>query len=271
MADSGTPAPPVPTAVGLHEELWEARAKIRRIVGWARSVAVWQVALVIIGVVLFLAGVTFRVVTPGPGVAPGLLALAVGVAVALILIGVVVFAITGVFVLRDARAARQVLAGWEQGLLPFFYTVKFEMLPVSEADREADISKRYRSLFPTLPRLSLTHPLSGGVRLREAVRGKVGEHYFHVFGYVPHDLLLLVRRFTEAKPVSPADVQNLKAESEDILERWPADRVVVAAFSPQPFSPEAVELARSGHGLVRGHFPVGLIQETSTGYSVVSA
>jgi hypothetical protein len=267
MAESEAPSVPVPAAVGLHEEIWDARSKFRRVVSWARAVAAWLASLVALGAFLLALNLLQNRVLSFqlPSFLP-ILALVI-----YIVAGVVIFGVTGIFVLRDARTARQVLAGWEQGLLPFFYSVKFELLPVSGSDREADIARRYRSLLPTIPRVNLRQPLRWGIRTRAEVRGKTKEHFFHVFGYVPRDLLLLGRRYPSDRPVGPDELRALKSDAEDVLERWRAERVVVTAFSPQDFAPGSVELVRSGEGLVRGMFSIALIQETAKGYRVVSA
>jgi hypothetical protein len=281
MAEPASSRSLAPTTLGLHEELWEARNRIKGVVSWARAVALWLVTVAILGVFLVflpISGVNLFGVSVKVSVLGGFFFLTLAL-VSYLTAGMVVFGLTSVLVLRDARSARRVLTRWEREMLPFFYAVKFEMLPVSESDREVDIWKRYQSLFPEQSRLEIhrilgspqTMPVSWRVRLREAVRGKSGEHFFHIFGQASDELLLLVRRFPADRTVDARDVEALKDEAEDVLERQHAEQVVVGAFSPRGFSPDAVEVARSSRGLVLGRFPIGLVKETDRGYSVVSA
>lgn len=239
----------------IHQELWEASEKISSILSWAEAVGIWLVSLPLI----FLASSFWHQVLI--------------LAYLDLIVGGAVFVVTGAFGIFEAHRAKGVMDEWESRMLPFFYVVKFELLPVQEPTRELDIWKRFQSLYGSLDEVGKTRTLMFSskpkVEFNAQVKGKKSKHSFSVYGRQGDDMLLLVRRYTGEQPVGVEDLQSLRDEAADVVRYERPSVHVVAAFSSSGFAPEAVEYARREDSLVSGAL-IDLIRETPTGYTVVS-
>lgn len=151
----------------VHEQLWEATDGISGVLGWAEAASIWLVSLpVIFGASLFWHQVLEYSYLDLFG-------------------GGAIFLVTGAFNILQTHRAKGVLEEWESKMLPFFYTVKFELLPVQEPTREQDIWKRFQALYPALSAQKRHRiGLMGGppkVQFNEQVKGKKGKHSFNVY------------------------------------------------------------------------------------------
>src|SRR5580658_8492321 len=239
----------------IHEELWNAGEKISGVLSWAQAVAVWLVSLpVVFGFSLAWKQVlTYAYLD--------------------LFAGGAIFVVTGALTVVEAHRAKAVLDEWEERMLPFFYTVKFELLPVQESTREQDIWKRYQSLYESLPRSDKTGTLMIGgstkVQFNAEVKGKKGKHDFAIFGRKDTEMVLLVKRYSGELPVGLEQIRLLRDEAEDVIRYLRPDNHVVAAFSRSGFTNEAIEFAKSEDSMVNDAW-IDLVQETQSGYKVIS-
>jgi hypothetical protein len=248
----------------MHESFWHARRDLDRVLNWAKWASAWLISLGVLAVAyVFLWYRTIWVEVAG---------------LADLLIGGVIFVATAFGVLWSSRKASRVLDEWREAVLPFLYTVKFELLPYSGPDREHDIWNRYRSIFKDFNRADPESRLTAWARFwnvstlkfNEEVKGtRKQRHRFSVYCYVGDSWGLFVRRFDQLDPVSRAQLESYKKEIEDRRKRSSETTIVVGAFSKTGFQPEAVEYAQSEAGEVGKEYPIDLIRETETGYSVV--
>jgi hypothetical protein len=256
MPPPETATPPVPPgALDLHQTLWYATDRIRFTIVWAELVAAW-----LLSVALFF-GIGF--VYPA-STSLGFIDL---------YLGTIVFAPTGVYAILQARRAGLSLGEWEAQMIPFMYSVKFEMFPFLGADRERDIWERFVSIFPGLERMSKPSGIlpwtrrKTYVKFRAMVRGKESEHFFHIFGRYRDDEVFFVRRYEEDEPVTNEDLATLKVEIEDVLRKLRIPEFSVATFAAGGYEPDAIKYAASEEGLV-GDQPIDLFAETLKGYEV---
>src|SRR5437870_1496642 len=124
------------SAIDLHEALWYATDRIVFALRWAELVAAWLLSLV----VFFAIGWIYS-----PATSLGFIDL---------YLGTIVFAPTGVYAIREASRAERSLEDWEAEMVPFMYSIKFEMLPFKGDDREKDIWERFVSVYPKLKWMS---------------------------------------------------------------------------------------------------------------------
>src|SRR5256885_15736172 len=175
-------SPSLPAAsIDIHEQLWLSTGWIRDTLDWARFAAAWILSLpILFGIGLFIPWVN-------------------GVANAVLYLGGLVTVLSSVYILWEAGKAKESLEEWEDSFLPFLYSVKFELFPYSDADRERDIWRRYVSMFPGLSTIESPKGFAKLLQktrfqLRGKVRGKKGEHFFHIFAYFKDDTAWFVRR-----------------------------------------------------------------------------
>jgi hypothetical protein len=248
----------------MHEAIWHARKDIEEVLGWAKWASIWLLSLGALAV----AYVFFRTYT---------IWIEVG-GLADLFIGGAVFVITAVGVLRSSWKAEKLVQDWEDSVLPFLYSVKFELLPYSGPDREHDIWERYQSIYRNLSKAdpkSLTTAWArffsnSTLKFNDTVKGTKKRLYpFNLYCSIGDTWGLFVRRFEQATPVSKAQIETLKAELEDRRKRFGQSNWVIGVFSSSGFQPEAVEYAQSDEGWIKGDFPLDLIQETATGYRVI--
>ena len=243
--------------IDASESLWEASDRISEILGWARIVAAW---LLLMPILLFIGlfvpwflqwAVLFAILGGGYGL------------------------LTSVGILTKSRKAVSGLDNWISGMVPFRYTVKFEMFPSKTEDREADILQRYASLYPPIASAKETtgwRRLFKGDRLviRGSVEGRADEHEFSVFAVSrEHDLALFVRRFFGNLPVTLQDLEQLKEDVEDVLEKTDVSDFFVGAFAEGGFGDDAIAYADSDLGVVREEVAMDLIHEVGDEYVVV--
>jgi hypothetical protein len=260
---SGLDALPA-ASLQMHEAFWHARRDIERVLDWAKWTSAWLISLGILAVAyVFLWYRTIWIEVAG---------------LADLLIGGAIFVATAFGVLWSSRKATRVVEEWREAVLPFLYTVKFELLPYSGPDREHDIWNRYRSIYKDFTRADPESLRTAWARFwtnstlkfKEEVKGtKKRRHVFSVYCYVGDSWGLFVRRFDQADPVSKGQLESFKSEIEDRRKRSSETTIVVGAFSKAGFQPEAIEYAQSDEGAINKSFPIDLIQETDTGYSVV--
>lgn len=255
-SEAATPNVP-PPSLDLHQALWYATDRIRFALGWAMLVAAWLISIA----VFFGVGWIYSPAT--------------NLAFIDLYLGTIVFAGTGVYAALQAGRAERSLDRWEAEMTPFMYAIKFEMLPFLGGDREKDIWERFVSVYPGLARMARPRgvlPWTRGknrVRFRATVRGKKGEHFFHVFGRDKDDDLFFVRRYEDAKPVTKDDLAMLRSDVEDVYRKVGTSSFSVAAFAASGYEPNAIEYAESEEGLVHGDEPIDLFAETPSGYKVV--
>jgi hypothetical protein len=243
------------SSIQVHQDLWESSEVISDVFEWAFWASVWLVSLPIIFLVsLFFHQVQFWAYLDLFG-------------------GGALFVAGGVLTILKSFRARRVMERWESRMTPFFYAVKFDLLPMQGPSREEDIWKRYQSLFRSLASVGKPSwfPLStsGKVEFNADVKGKKGKHRFNLRARADNGMLLLVRRFQLEAPVGRDDLQKLRDDAADVVRYEGPKNHVVAAFSASGFTPEAIEFAQSEESLVQDAW-VDLVRETPTGYRVVS-
>jgi hypothetical protein len=254
--EATTPNVP-PPALDLHQTLWYATDRIAFALKWAGLVAVWLLSIA----VFFGIGLIYP-----PSTNLGFFDL---------YLGTILSAPTGVYALRAAIRATGSLSRWETEMTPFMYSIKFEMLPFTRSDRERDIWERFVSVFPGLERMSKPKgllPLTNKTRLsfRSTVKGKKGDHFFHIFGRSGDgDELFFVRRYEQNTLVTKDDLAKFKDQVEDVIRKEGPSEFSLASFSVGGYDQSAIESARSKEGLVRAEVPIDLFTETPTGYRVV--
>jgi hypothetical protein len=251
--------PVPPPALDLHQALWYATGRIRFTIMWAEFVAAWLLSVAIFFGIGFI----------DPASTPlGFVDL---------YLGTIVFAPTGVYAILQARRAQLSLGDWETQMIPFMYSVKFEMFPFVGDDRERDIWERFVSIFPELERMWKPNGIlpwtrrKTYVKFRATVRGKENEHFFHIFGRYRDDEVFVVRRYEEDKPVTNDDLATLKVEIEDVLRKLGIHEFMVATFAAGGYEPDAIKYAASEESLVDGEQPIDLFTETVKGYEVAFA
>jgi hypothetical protein len=257
-ANSGPPHLQPSTAYEAQEILWEVRGRIFSILSWAFWTAIWLVSLAVLGLTtVFLRSVFVVLVLD-------------------LLLGGILVGVTGaVFAILPARRAEAALQEWEETMLPFIYSVKFELLPAQDGDRLADIWDRYKVIYRPLsdadvPRTGSRFYHSTTLKYRSTVRGKRGAYQFDVYARVADKFVLLVRRYSDSIPVTLSAIQTLKSDSEDVLKRLDPSEFVVGAFAASGFTPDAVAFCQSDVGRVDEGASIDLIQEIPEGYSIVS-
>lgn len=250
---------PIPaSAMDLHEALWYATDRISFALRWAELVAAWFISIAI----FFGIGWIYS-----PATNLGFIDL---------YLGTIAFAATGVYAAREASRAERSLEDWEDEMVPFMYSIKFEMFPFKGDDREADIWERFVSVYPNLERMSRPSGIlpwtrrKTHVEFRATVKGREGEHFFHIFGRRKDHFLFFVRRYEENEPVTYDDLATLRDDVEDVLRKLRPERFLVAAFAAAGYDEKAIVFAESDLGLVNGEEPIDLFTETGTGYRVVS-
>jgi hypothetical protein len=238
----------------IHERLWEATDGISGVLGWAEAASIWLVSLPVI----FVASLFWHQVLE--------------YAYLDLIVGGGIFLFSGAFNILQTHRAKGVLEEWESKMLPFFYTVKFELLPIQESTREQDILKRFQSLYPALsPHKRHKIGLMGGppeVKFDSQIKGKEGKHNFSIAA-CNSEIVFLVRRFGGSNAVTLADLRTLQADAVDVARYVRPSNLVIAAFATAGFTPEAVEFARSEESMVVENW-IDLLQETASGYRVVS-
>lgn len=248
----------------MHEAFWHARKDIELVLDWAKWASVWLITLGGLAVAyVFLRTWTIWVEVAG---------------LADLLIGGLIFVATAFGVLWSSRKAVKVVEEWRETVLPFLYTVKFELLPYAGPDREHDIWQRYKSIYKDFSRADPESLRTAWARFwtistlkfNEEVKGtKKARHRFSVYSYVGDSWGLFVRRFDQSDLVSRAQLETFKQEIEDRRKRSSEHNCVVGAFSKSGFQPDAIEYVQSDEGEINKEFSMDLIRETGTGYAVV--
>jgi len=244
-------------AIDIHEELWNATEDISTVLTWAELVGLWILLLAAVA----LASLVWPVLH--------------GYALLILYLGGVLGAGSAIYVVYQALRSQALLKAWDDAFMPFLYAVKFEMLPVEGSDRVRDVWTRYKSLWRVLEyaepksRLSkIWHPSE--LKFDAEIKGKKASHRFDIYSKIESRMSLFVRRFTGPSPVAETDLQRLKEDCEDVLKRETTESFVVGAFSSSGFTPEALAYAKSDKSLVRDDIALDVIEETPTGYRVVS-
>jgi hypothetical protein len=248
--------PSVPgAAIDIHEELWNASEDISTVLTWAALVGVWILLLAAVA----LASLVWPVLH--------------GYAFVILYLGGALAAGTSIYMVYLSLHSQALLNAWDVAFMPFLYAVKFEMLPVEGADRSKDIWSRYKSLWRDLeyaePKSRLAkiwHPSK--LRFGADIKGKKVSHRFDVYAKIENRLSLFVRRF--AGLVTEIDLRNLKEDCEDVLKKEGTESYVVGSFSSGGYTPGALAYAKSEKSLVRDETPLDVIEETRTGYRVLS-
>ena len=250
-------------ALQLNRELGNARTEIESAMGWTRAASVWLVSVGALTLLYFLY--------------PSIRILSLLVLLDLV-VGGACFVATAFWILRLYRASQRRVEAWEVTFLPLLYRVKFELLPYSGADRLHDAWDRYKSVYRDLswadPRSdngAREKPLRKTVlRFETEVPGSDGTHPFGIYCSVGTERGFFARRYEQSVPVSRSQLEVLKSDVEDARKKFGERKCVVAALSPADFEPEAIEFALSPEGYVEGRFPLDLIHEATTGFTVVS-
>lgn len=248
----------------MHEAFWNARRDLELVLEWAKWAAVWLISLGGFAVAyVFL--IRWRIWVGLAGLGD-------------LLIGGAIFVATAFGVLWSSRKAGKVVEEWRETVLPFLYTVKFELFPYAGPDREHDIWRRYESIYkdftradPETPRTTWARFWSNSaLRFNDEVKGtKKTHHRFSIYSYVGDSWGLFVRRFDQPDPISKSQLEQFKNEVEDRRKRASERTCVIGAFSKSGFQPDAIDYAQSEAGEIEKEFPIDLIRETDTGYSVV--
>jgi hypothetical protein len=264
------PDPPEPgldslpaASLQIQDAIWHARRDIEGVLGWAKWASLWLISLGALAVAYaFFRNVTIWIEVAG---------------LADLLIGGVIFVATAFGVFYSSWKAQRLVQDWEDSMLPFLYTVKFELLPYAGPDREHDIWQRYMSIYRDLTRADPSWKTSAWrrfwtnstLKFNEEVKGtKKSRHRFSVYCYVGDAWGLFVRRFEQPAAVTKAQLEELKREIEDRRKRTSETHCIIGAFASAGFSPDAVEFAKSDEGLINKEYPIDLIRETETGYAV---
>jgi len=252
-------------SIEVHERLWHAVSDIDGVLVWTQWVSVWLFSLAILGFLSIYFSLARLV---------GLLDL---------IFGGILFVITAAGNLVTSRKARRLLDEWDEAMLPFLYSVKFEMLPVTETPRERDIWDRYKSLHRNLRMAEKSDPISRAFRrtapgkffitselkFNSNVKGRKTSPEFNVYAKAEDKVVLFVRRFGGSAPTSRIELEQLESDVQDCLKRRNADEVLVGAFSAAGFSPEAIAFANSDEHLIAEEFDLDLVEEKGNGYRVV--
>jgi hypothetical protein len=250
--------PSVPgAAIDIHEELWNASEDISTVLAWAVLVGVWLLILA----ALALASLLWPQLH--------------GDALATLYVGGVLAAGTSIYMVYLSLRSRALLNAWDDAFMPFLYAVKFEMLPVVGADRTKEIWMRYKSLWRVLEYAEpeslfekIWHP--SVLKFNAEIKGKKASHRFDVYARIQSRMSLFVRRFAGPAPVTAMDLQHLKEDSEDVLKKTFTDTYVVGAFSSAGYTNEALSYAKSEKSLVREDIALDVMEETPTGFKVLS-
>jgi hypothetical protein len=266
LLDSEDPGLAVLSAASLRidEDLGTGRTDLEGALGWTRAASWWLISLGILAVVYVL--------YPHSRVVELLAVLDLAV-------GGMCFAATAFWILRLHRRSQHRAEDWEASFLPLLYRVKFEMLPYSGTDRLHDAWERYKSVYRDLswadtksaPGKRRRPLLKAMLKFHGEVTGAKAPHSFDVYCSIGSERGFFARRFDQSVPVSKSQLEVLKADVEDVRKRFGERKCIVAALSPADFEPGAVEYALSEEGRVDGKFPLDLIQEAGTGFTVVSA
>jgi len=233
-----------------------ARGHILKILSWAFWAVMWLLSLGILA---------FATVYYSPLYPYLLLDLLVG--------GIVVAVFGAVFAFIPSRKAVAVIEEWEDAMLPFIYTIKFELLPVMGSDRLIDVWNRYKGIYRAFTDENV--PSSGSrfldstkLRYNYQARGKKERHTFAIYAS-NSDFVLMVRRFAAEEPVGRGDIARLKEEAEDVLDRVNPDDFRVGAFSRSGFTEDAIAFCKSEEGRILEGPAIDLVRETETGYAIV--
>jgi len=244
-------------AIDIHEELWNASEDISTVLAWAVLVGAW---------ILLLAAVALASL-----LWPALH----DYALLILYVGGVLAAATSVYMVYLSLRSRALLRAWDDAFMPFLYAVKFEMLPVAGTDRARDIWTRYKSLWRVLAYAEpeslferIWHPSQ--LKFGVDIKGKKTSHPFDVYAKIEGRMSLFVRRFTGPAPVTEVELQHLKEDCEDVLKRQTTESFVVGAFSSVGFTPAALAYAKSDTSLVRDDIALDVMEETPTGFKVLS-
>lgn len=192
-----------------------------------------------------------------------------------LLLGGILVALTGsILAIFPSRKAAAAIEDWENKMLPFVYSVNFELLPVTNSNRLIDIWERYKGIYRSFTDLRV--PSTGSrfydsltLKYNYEVKGKKERHKFDIYA-VTEGFLLMVRRIDHDKPVSRDEIYNLKKEVEDVLQRASPSDFRVGVFSRSGFDEDAVTFCKSDEGKIDDGPSADLIRETASGYAVVS-
>lgn len=252
-SDSGVSGAPIQ----MHEELWNATDDISTVLVWAILVGLWVITLAALAIASLIWPIYHGY---------GLLVLYLG--------GVLIVG-SSAYIVYLALRSRALLRNWDEAFMPFLYSVKFEMLPVEGQDRSRDIWRRYKSLWRGLKHADPTTKFEkfwygSELKFDASAQGKRSGHPLAIYARVENNISLIIRRYDVSSGVSRADLESLKSDSEDILKKRHTESFVVGAFSRTGFTPEAIAYAKSQESLVRDEIPLDLLEETATGYRVIS-
>jgi hypothetical protein len=254
MAVSPTASSLPGASLQVHEDLWEARDKISDVLRWALFASIWLITLPI----LFGASLIFQQVRYWAYVD--------------LFLGGALFVATAIWTVIGSWSVQRTMEDWEDQMLPFFYAVRFELLPLEGDDRGKDIWRRYQSLFTSLASVGKTKPMifaaNSDLKFRSEVKGKKGKHPFDVFARDSNGAPLFVRRFSSTKPVTVEDLKVLHDDVSDVIGHYGNQPLLIAAFASGGFADDAVEYARSDDSLVH-ETPIDLVRETQSGYALV--
>lgn len=251
----------------VHENLWHATEDISEILSWAQWISVWLFTVGILGVFSIYSHIAYIILV-----------------IDLILGGFLAI-ISAAFNFAKARKSQKILEDWDSEMLPFLYSVKFELLPSEKGESERDIWNRYKSVFRDLqnaePKTRLDRWLQSDsgtlgmfatsqLKFNGEVKGRRGPHKFHIYARTPVGRLLFVKRFTHSEPVSRSELEQLKGDVEDVLKRVGSEYLIVGAFASGGFAQEAVEYSSSEEARIEEETPMDLIQELPSGFRVIS-
>jgi hypothetical protein len=249
-------------SLDVHDRIWHARDDFERVLNWGIWTSIWLLSLGALGVafIWFHSNSAYQVV-----------------ALLDLIVGGLIFVGWSVRTLWISIRARRQLLDWEGAILPFLYKVKFELLPITGADRAHDIWERYKSIYQDLTEIE-SRSLSARINLRlgssalkfgTAIKGAKGRHVFDIYGATFGKRTLFVRRFDQGSPVTRGQLSEFKEEIEDRLKRVDEHICVVGAFSRGGFEPDAISFVQDDSSLVDKSYPIDLIRETETGYAIV--
>jgi hypothetical protein len=247
----------------LHGAIWQARQYIGVLVSWAWWVSLWLISLGALALAYFFFPTVYWISLVGYLDLTGWGVIFVGLAPRALL---------------SSRKANRLVRAWEETILPFVYTVTFELLPYSGPDREHDIWDRYKSIYQDLSKAESKGVIEvvarvlgfSGVEFNAKIRFLSKRHAFNIASSIGFTRRLFVRRLEQSAPVTRIQLREFKEEIEDgikfIDKQWDN---IIGVFSPAGFEQDAVDYAQSEAGLVYGDFSMDLVQETETGYRVV--
>lgn len=249
-------------SLDVHDKIWHARDDFEKVLNWGIWTSIWILILAGLGVAFIWLHASFVYQT---------------VALLVLIIGGLVFAIWSVRTLWISIRARRRLLDWEDAILPFLYRVKFELFPFTGTDRAHDIWERYKSIYQDLAEIesrSLSARFSrwlgsSALKFNKEIKGSKKRHTFDIYGATYGKRTLFVRRFDQSTPVTGAQLSEFKSEIEDRLKRIDEHICIIGAFSAGGFAADALSFVEDDANLVDKDYPIDLIRETDNGYSIV--